>query len=80
LKRIAASWAACLMIEGVRRFRSIQLPPRLGMSLEVHAVQCLGAQWDSNVRLKMLEAASEEAEPVFVVSLAEAQGCHTELS
>jgi hypothetical protein len=72
LKRIAASWVACLMIEDVRRYCSTQLPPRLGMLLEVHAAQCLGAQWDSIDHLKMLAAAGEEAAPVFVVFLVEA--------
>jgi hypothetical protein len=80
LKPIAASWVACLMIEDVRRYCSTQLPPLLGMLLEVHAVQCLGAQWGSTVHLKMLEAASGEAAPVFEVFLAEAQGWHNELS
>jgi hypothetical protein len=50
------------------------------MLLEDHAVQCLDAQWGSIVHLKMLAAAGEEAAPVFAVFLAEAQGCHTELS
>jgi hypothetical protein len=80
LKQIAASWVACLMVEDARRDRSTQLPPLLGMLLEDHAVQCLDAQWGSIVHLKMLAAAGEEAAPVFAVFLAEAQGCHTELS
>ena len=68
------------MIEDVRRSRSTQPPPPLGMLLEAHVVQCLGAQWGSTVRLKLLVAAGEEAAPVVVVLCAEAQSCRTELS
>ena len=68
------------MVGDVRRYRSTQLPPPLGTSLEAHVVQYLGAQWDSTVRLKLLAAAGEEAAPVFVVLRAEAQSCRTEIS
>ena len=80
LKRIAASWVSCLMIEQVHRYRSTQLPPPLEMLQEAHVVQCSGAQWDSTVRLKMLASVSKEAAPVFVVSRGEAQSCRIELS
>ena len=80
LHRIGASWVFYPMIEHVRRCHSTQLPPPLGMLLEAHAVQCLGAQWGSTVHPKMLAAVNAEAAAVFVVLRAEAQSCRTELS
>ena len=68
------------MVEDVRRYHSTRPPPPLGMLLEAHVVQYLGAQWGSTVHLKRLAAANDEAAPVVVVSHAEAQSYRTELS